>query len=401
MSLGRRTAGLLSPWPLLAALAFVFGGAEAIVGSAAAQPIPPQPPFDRRREGPADSLGVWLTTVDSAVMFDPEAAARAVELFARQGVTRVAVPIYTGGYAYWPVTTTSNPLQLAVDPRLGDPLAPTRLLRDLRQKGLQTVGWMEFGLMAPIDAPWLIGRQGLLLQDLNGQVRWSESPGLDRVWLNPALPEVRRALVALAVEACRRLPLDALQFDDHLGYPARFGYDPATLALWRATPAGRLKPQPTADDPTWLRWRAGLVTALLAEIRQGMAKACPGVALSVSPNPMPFSLEAYLADWPSWVSAGLVDEVVVQIYRRDLGALQGELERPSLQQAALRVPLRIGLLAGLKSAPKDPQLLQQELELVRQRGWSGIDLFFYETALPYLLRPTPAPTPGAESRPSP
>ncbi|MCX5948238.1 MAG: hypothetical protein NTY67_08705 [Cyanobacteria bacterium] len=52
---------------------------------------------------------------------------------------------------------------------------------------------------------------------------------------------------------------------------------------------------------------------------------------------------------------------------------------PSLAKAAARVPLRIGLLAGLRQQAKNPASLQQELALLRKAGVASIDLFFYES----------------------
>jgi len=249
------------------------------------------------------------------------------------------------------------------------------------------VGWFEFGLMAPAGAPWLAGRDDLLLRDASGSSLWQESPGLNRVWLNPILPEVQQLLEDLVVDACTQLPLEAIQFDDHLGYPARFGYDAATLAAWRATEAGRRNPSPASGEPAWIAWRAEQVTALLVRLRAAMNSACPAVRISVSPNPQEFSYSHYLADWSTWVRRGLVDEVVVQIYRDNLAALGRELAHPSLSEAARRVPVRIGLLAGLKSQPKDPGQLRRELELVQGRGYRGIDLFFYESARRHFAAP--------------
>ena len=244
-------------------------------------------------------------------------------------------------------------------------------------------------LMAPVAAPWLVGRDGLLLRDAKGSTLWSEGPGLDRVWLNPLLPQVRQLLVDLVLDACTRLPVDVIQFDDHLGYPVRFGYDPLTLAAWRATEAGRLNPSPVPQDPAWVAWRAGQVTALLEQLRRAMAVACPAVRVSVSPNPQEFSYGSYLADWSDWVRRGLVDEVVVQIYRDNLAALERELAHPSLAEAARRVPVRIGLLAGLRLQPQSAALLRREMELVQGRGYGGIDLFFYESARRHFDEPPP------------
>ncbi|KEF41662.1 MAG: hypothetical protein ER33_10335 [Cyanobium sp. CACIAM 14] len=328
---------------------------------------------------PEDRLGVWLTTVDSEVLSDPAEAERALGFLSRNGFRRAAVPLLTGGATTWPVQPQRNPLGIPLDSRIGGgSVAP--LLTELRRRGLHTVGWFEFGLMAPAGAPWLRGREHLLLARADGSTLWRESPALERVWLNPALPEVQALLSDLVVDACRSLPLDAIQFDDHLGYPSDFGYDPATLTLWRRTGAGAADPSPEPQAAAWLAWRSRSVTALLERIRGAMAAACPEVKLSVAPNPQPFSYRSYLADWSDWVARGLVDEVVVQIYRWDRRGVESELADPSLALARGRVPVRIGLLAGLRGRPKETGLLRRELDLVRAEGLDGVDLFFYESA---------------------
>lgn len=334
--------------------------------------------------GRADPLGVWLTTVDSDVLRDHAAAARASEELSRNGFSRAALPLYSGGSVTWPLDPARNRFAIPLDPALPDAGHVPQLLGELGRRGLVRLGWMEFGLMAPAEAPWLRQRQELLLRDRSGSTLWAESPGLDRVWLNPARPEVQAVLEDLVVDACTRLPLEAIQFDDHLGYPSRFGYDATSLALWRATPEGAADPTPEPDAPAWLRWRADQVTALLQRLRAAMRRSCPGVRLSLAPNPREFSYRSSLADWPAWIRLGLVDELVVQIYRWDPRALERELADAGLQLARQQVPLRIGLLAGLRGQPKPRQTLLRELELVRAQGYSGIDLFFYESLRPHL-----------------
>lgn len=355
----------------------------------------------------APQLGVWLTTVDSAVLYESAEADRALAFLHHNGFRRAALPLYTAGTVLWSPAPGRNRLAIPTDPRLsatpaGEPGPTAALLAALGRGGLERLGWFEFGLMAPADALWLVGREELLLRDQAGSTRWQESPSLERVWLNPLQPDVQQLLEDLVVDACTRLPLEALQFDDHLGYPVRFGYDAFTLAAWRASDAGRRDPTPAPENPLWIAWRAEQVTALLARLRGAMRSACPQVRLSVSPNPQEFSISSYLADWSSWVRRGLVDEVVVQIYRDNLAALERELAHPSLAEAARRVPLRIGLLAGLRSQPKDPALLRRELALVQARGFAGIDLFFYESARRHFADPSPAPAPMAApiSRPA-
>jgi uncharacterized lipoprotein YddW (UPF0748 family) len=350
---------------------------------------------------PVPQLGVWLTSVDSTVLYDPAEAERALAFLRHNGFRRAALPLYTAGVVTWQPDPARNRLGIPTDPRLprfgwgagpgasqgAKQGATASLLAALGRGGLERVGWFEFGLMAPAGAPWLAGREDLLLRDASGSSLWPESPGLNRVWLNPLLPEVGQLLEDLVLDACTSLPLEVIQFDDHLGYPVRFGYDRATLAAWRARGPGRRNPSPAPSDPAWIAWRAEQVTALLVRLRSAMAAACPAVRLSLAPNPQEFSYGNYLADWSSWVRRGLVDEVVVQIYRDNLAALGRELAAPSLAAAAGRVPVRIGLLAGLRSQPKHPAQLRRELELVQARGFGGIDLFFYESARRHFASP--------------
>ncbi len=365
--------------------------ALAVSGGLAAQSA--EPPAIRPAE-PAlnppglrsDQLGVWLTTVDSPVLRDPTAAAQARRFLQREGFSRAAIPLQTGGLLTWPALARNNPLGLALDPGLPATDHSAELLQGLRDDGLRTVGWFEFGLMAPAQAPWLKGRDDLLLRRRDGSELWLEGGRIKRVWLNPGAEAVQEGLVALVVDACTRLPVDLIQFDDHLGHPADFGYDPLTLAQWRRTEAGSTNPDPGTGDPAWRSWRAGRVTALLRRIRTAMVSHCPAVRLSIAPNPQAFSYRTYLADWLGWVQAGLVDEVVVQLYRESPAALARELAQPSLWMASQRVPVRIGLLAGLKGQVRPLARLEQDMAQVRARGLPAVDLFFYESAREQRLK---------------
>lgn len=385
------------PWPplwspqsalaaTLALISLVCSGGAAAQGLGPPPALPAVPALNPARPT-RDPLGVWLTTVDSPVLRDPAAAAQARRFLRQEGFSRAAIPLQTGGLLTWPALAHNNPLGLALDPELPSSDHSAELLRGLRDDGLRTVGWFEFGLMAPARASWLEGRGDLLLRRRDGTALWLEGGRIERVWLNPGAAAVQEGLVALVVDACTRLPVDLIQFDDHLGHPAEFGYDPLTLQQWRRTAAGSTDPEPAAGDPAWRAWRAGRVTALLRRIRTAMAQHCPTVRLSISPNPQAFSYRTYLADWLGWVQAGLVDEVVVQLYRDSPTALARELAQPSLRMAGQRVPVRIGLLAGLKGQVRPLTRLQQDIAQVRARGLPAVDLFFYESAREQRQRP--------------
>lgn len=400
---------LAKAWPLILT---AVSATVAYSGTAYSQPVlvPSQAlsiPKKGKLEQLRDRLGVWLTTVDSQVLYDAKEQSRALGFLQSNGFSRAAVPLYTGGYVTWQRDKGHGGIQVPLDPQLSPANSTKGLLNSLEKYDIKRIGWFEFGLMAPVSAAWLQGREQLLLLDRDGSSLWQESPKINRVWLNPLQPEVQNLITDMVVDACTTLPLDAIQFDDHLGYPAQFGYDSTTLNAWRQTEDGKKQPNPDPLQPEWISWRSKQVTALLQKIRKLMNQACPGVSLSISPNPQKFSYQNYLADWHDWARRGLVDEVVVQIYRNNLVSLGLELTQIQLDAVNSLVPVRIGLLAGLRNQPKNVEQLQKEMKLVQSVGFEGVDLFFYESArthfhdgeipppvLPTPVLPTPAlPTP--------
>jgi uncharacterized lipoprotein YddW (UPF0748 family) len=118
----------------------------------------------------------------------------------------------------------------------------------------------------------------------------------------------------------------------------------------------------------------------MAKIANAVKVARPQAVVSLSPHTPNFAYQKYLQDWTRWVNLGLVDEVVVQVYRQDLAALKAQLYngefRPLLRQA---VPISIGLYTGPVLAAKQTQPLSSEVEAVRAAGYKGVSFFCWET----------------------
>jgi uncharacterized lipoprotein YddW (UPF0748 family) len=358
-------AALLHAWPL-----HVARGAET--GSRLQSGSRPR--VETRR-----SLGVWLTTVDSNVIYDKTELIAGISFLSDHGFQRVAIPLYTGGDVYWPLDQVNNKLGIGRDSRILEADQVGAAFGYLKERGMQSVGWFEFGLMAPADASWVSNRQDYLLRNQAGETTWLEHPSLKRVWLNPAIPDVRQSLAELVADACLRYKMDYVQFDDHLGYPTEFGYDPVTLDLWRQTDYGSIHPTPRSDDRKWVEWRSQFITQLLADIHRSVRKVSPMTKISVAPNPLKFSSLRYLANWAQWIDRHLVDEIVIQVYRNDMNRFLAELLHSSVCEARVRIPVRIGILAGLKNDLPDKKLLRSQIEGAEAMGFDGVDLFFFET----------------------
>ncbi|MFM7323891.1 MAG: glycoside hydrolase family 10 protein, partial [Nodosilinea sp.] len=270
-------------------------------------------------------------------------------------------------------------------------------------RGMAVIPWFEFGFMAPADyslyrrhPDWFTQRQAsplagrsaglarLARQKQGGDSPltdpgiWMEGNVIPRRWLNPFHPQVQKFLLELIDDLVSHYAVDGCQFDDHLGLPIDFGYDPYTVNLYRMEHNGQAPPA-NPKDPEWVAWRARKISDFLILVNKLVKARRPQAVLSISPNPYPWSYQNYLQDWPTWVNLGLVDELVVQVYRSDQNRFIWEMTNPSLQAALARVPTSIGLLSGLQANPVRVEHLRDQIYALRDRRLAGMSFFFYES----------------------
>ncbi len=76
---------------------------------------------------------------------------------------------------------------------------------------------------------------------------------------------------------------------------------------------------------------------------------------------------------------GIVEELVLQVYRDDLKVFTKELEYPEVLAAQQHIPVSIGILTGLKNKHVPIAQVKQQVQTVRDRKFAGVSFFFYET----------------------
>lgn len=128
-----------------------------------------------------------------------------------------------------------------------------------------------------------------------------------------------------------------------------------------------------------MRWRADKITSLMTRVFYAVKANKPDCLLALSPNPRDFSYQTFLQDWWTWERQGLVEELVLQVYRDDLRAFTAELERPEVQLARRHIPVGVGILTGLRNRPVAIAQIQAQVQTVRDRQFAGVSFFFYET----------------------
>ena len=360
--------GLLG-WAI--ALLLAFGHLLLPVGATAT---------DSPTEMPTELRGIWLTNIDSEVLFSSRNLVSGLRRLDYLNFNTLYPTVWNGGYTLYPSPIAEETFGIALDPHPGfegrDMLG--EVVAEGHRLGMTVIPWFEFGLMAPAESELTKQHPDWLTTRADGDRIWMEGGRIPRVWLNPFHPEVQDFMVQLLTEAVQRYPIDGIQLDDHFGIPVDFGYDPLTVERYRQDHDGAAPPDdPT--DPDWVRWRANEITRLMQRVITEVHDINPDCLISLSPNPRQFAFENYLQDWGTWERRGWLDELIVQIYRRDMERFIFEVERPDVQVAREFLPVSIGILIGLKDRITDMELIAEQVEEVRDRQFAGVSFFFYET----------------------
>lgn len=367
-----------TPWGLRLAVLLL-----AVISGVAAAARAADPPAAPGRRATADTelRGVWVSDVDSQVMHSRENMAALAEQAADLHLNAVYPVVWSQGETFYPSDVMVKHGAPRISRRYGlddidrDPVADWLALGE--RHGLDIVPWFEWGLKVPADSPLAQRHPEWLSRDDAGRTTFDQD-GTATAYLNFVHPDVQQFYEALAVEFVTRYAVPTIQFDDHLSLKNTFGYDDFTMARYREETDRTDRPAST--DADWLAWRAAKLTQFVARISKAIKAARPGVELSVAPNPYPWSYRNYVQDWPAWVEHGIVDEVIVQVYRDNLRAFEGELRSPALATLEGKARLGIGVMAGQKPWPVPIGMVRDQTALARHHGF-GVVYFFQESLL--------------------
>ncbi|MBD3885037.1 family 10 glycosylhydrolase [Phormidium tenue FACHB-886] len=345
-----------------------------------------QAPIVPRDSGTVTELrGVWMTDIGAVLLYYTTRLDEAIAHLAKLQLNTLYPSVWNGGTTLHPsaiagASSGTHPLWQKL-PR-PDPLAG--LLKQAHRQQLRLIPWFEYGLMIPPQSAIAIAHPDWLSTTRDGK---HQDAANRQAWLNPAHPAVQQFLCDLLVEVAKRYAIDGIQLDDHFGLPVAFGYDAYTIQRYQAEHGGQAPPaDPT--DTEWMAWRAAHLTNLMKKIADSVRAVRPSAILSLSPNLPEFAYQNYLQDWPRWVELGLLDEVVVQVYRSQPSAFAAELSNARVQQLQPQVPIAIGIYTGPFLAPKPVEQIQQQVERVRQTPYSGVSFFCWETTFWRLRRPS-------------
>jgi len=336
---------------------------------------------------------VWLTNIDSEVMNSRKNLAEGLRRLADLGFNTIYPVVWQRGYTLYPSEVTKQFAGAAILPN--SPFVGRDVLAEIlelaRPLNIRTIPWFEYGLMVPLRSSIALKHKDLLTLDINETTQriLGANGELDpNVWLNPCHFRVRKFMVDLVTEVVRKYPTIAgIQLDDRFSFPQEMGYDRFTQQLFQQHNFGDIAPI-EHDSEVWVNWGSERLTELLRQIVTSVKSVRRNCIISMSPNPLGFSRTRYLADWKTWQELGLIDELVLQVYRDRLDSFNLELIKPEVQAARAKIPTSIGILAGLRTRPIPSAVIKEQVASIYAQQFSGLSCFFYETLFHEQIAPS-------------
>jgi uncharacterized lipoprotein YddW (UPF0748 family) len=337
--------------------------------------------------------GVWLTNVGSGVLFTPWGINRAIKQLATLKFNRVYPVVWNRDKTFYKSQIAKKVIGVDSEPLLNIMRGGRDILKEIialsQARNISVIPWFEYGLMTLPNSELTKRHPDWLTNTWSSQVvNKQDNFTVTHLWLNPLHPDVKNFIKSLIVEVVTNYDVNGIQLDDHFAMPVTMGYDPYTIKIYQQEHQGQ-NPPIDIYNPEWMSWRANKLTLLMTEINQAVKAIKPNFKIILSPNSKAFSYKYYLQDWQTWVEKGLVDELILQVYRDDEKAFANELQQPGIKFAQQKIPVGVAISTGTFKNTVDIQQIQQQVKIVRQNGLAGVSFFYWESLWGYISPESP------------
>ena len=336
---------------------------------------------------------VWITNIDSDILKSKDNIREGLTKLKDSGFNTLYPVVWNKGFTFFQSslidnTPDSDEAKLRIV-GLEKELAGRDILAEIIEVNqdlgnhFRVIAWFEYGLMLLPNSPLVAAKpEWLMLTNAVTDKRIFDG----KYWLNPTHPEVQKFLTGLIGEVVENYEIDGIQLDDHFGIPRSMGFDAFTLGLFNKDNPGAADLLKNPNMEKFKTWRKEKVTESLRLIFNTVKKIKDDCIVSISPNPLDFSIQNILADWKAWEKEGIIEELALQVYRtqensfnKNMLAFAGEIDKLEVQNARNHIPTIIGILTGLKPDKRrvSLNLIREQTEATRDRDFAGFAYFFY------------------------
>ncbi|MCX8011374.1 MAG: family 10 glycosylhydrolase [Ignavibacteria bacterium] len=328
---------------------------------------------------------VWLTSVDSYVLYSDKNIADAMDYLASIGINVVFPVVWNKGYTLYPSDVMQNTFGVPIWQTFAgrDPL--NRVVVEAHRNGIEVIPWFEYGFSPHYasnknDSGFILkAKPSWALLNKNGILATRNGEFPQFIWMSGINPEVQDFMISLFTEVIDKYDVDGVQGDDRLpAMPVDGGYDSATVAIYKSENNGNNPPQDNFNQ-TWMRWRANKLNQFYKRLRDSVKTRSSNLIFSSAPSVYPWSYDNYLQDSKTWIDSSTIDNFIPQLYRYDLSSYQ------SLLNSSLNyVPVNkrdiffAGVLAKSGNWIIEPSMLLNILNYNRTKNVKGESFFFYE-----------------------
>lgn len=322
---------------------------------------------------------VWLTNVDSPVLFTDKNITDAMNYLAEKGFNVIFPVVWNKGYTLYPSQVMQDRFNTPIWSTFAgrDPLK--KIILEAHRLGIEVIPWFEFGFSSSYSLngghiinkyPSWAGRKNdgsLLVKN-----------GFD--WMAGTNPEVQDFMISIITEVLDNYDVDGVQGDDRLpAMPVEGGYDSVTVAIYKSENGGA-NPPTNFWDASWKRWRANKLNNFFRRMKDSVKVRGEHLIISAAPSNYPWGYDEYLQDSKTWVDSSIVENFIPQLYRYDYTSYANELINASnLVPASQKHIFFPGMLTKAGSYVISPSFFIQSMNLNRSRGLKGECFFFYES----------------------
>lgn len=334
--------------------------------------------------------GVWITNIDTDILNSKANIKAGLAKLKQAGFNTIYPAMWNKDFVFFKSSVANSSFNASAEQlrnaNLKRELAGRDILAEIIEinqelsSNFRIIPWLEYGLMVPPNARLVSDKPNWFMKTNTG-----EKVVNGNAWLNPSHPEVQSFFVNLVRELTQNYAIDGVQLDDHFGVPnlekdgsiVSMGFDDFTLDLFKQENPGAANPKSNPSSDKFKTWRKEKVTALLRLIFNSVKASKKDCIVSVSPNPLGFSIKNFLADWETWEQEGIAEEIVLQVYRPSLAGFENEITKREVEAARQHIPTVMGILTGLSNKRVNFDLIKQQTQATRDRDFAGFSYFFY------------------------